>query len=423
VIKTRRFTVSNALAALGVIVAVLIARNATIPVAETPLPPTKTATVTPAIFTPLAITPVSTTATVSPPEVTRPPIRASPTATLSPTHAPIAPTLTATKVLPTSTVVPPSQTMTSMPTRTPTQAGPDVSLTNETLIGSGVKIEQQAGGAGLRIVMLDPDGRPWANTYFEVYEQTADVSGNPTRGKRAKSGYISQQGLIDFEIAAGKYGVCTSTSPGYNWATSDCVYDVQVTSGKLTTVQLQAGQIEVVVLGADGNPWKDVYFAIYTQKRDVSGNPVIDRKVTGSYTDNSGLGRFWLTPGMYIVSIDLRGYNWGKLREAKGETNIAVQKGETNRVTIRMGRLVVGLKKPNGDPNTDVYVKVCTQKPAVDGKPVIDSLVWSGYTDNGGFAAVDLTQGQYALQIGDVVLWNVPVEGGRVTTSDGKTIK
>jgi hypothetical protein len=189
----------------------------------------------------------------------------------------------------------------------------------------------------------------------------------------------------------------------------------------LTKVQLQVGQIEVAIVGAAGEPWEGVYFQIFSQKRDVSGNQITDRRVADGRTDNTGLKGSWLTPGLYIVAIDLRGYNWGKLREAKGEIDIVVGKGKTNRISIKMGRLAIGLKKPNGDPNTRVYIEIYTQKLAVNDQPVLDQRVWDAHTDNGGFASVDLTQGQYALKIGDTVLWNVPIEWGKVTTSNGKT--
>lgn len=110
------------------------------------------------------------------------------------------------------------------------------------------------------------------------------------------------------------------------------------------------------------------------------------------------------------------------MREAKGDINIVVEKGKTHRISIKMGRLVIGLKKPNGDPNTGMYVELYTQKLAINGQPVLDQRIWDANTDNGGFATVDLTKGQYALKIGDTVLWNVPIEWGKITTSDGKTI-
>jgi hypothetical protein len=296
-----------------------------------------------------------------------------------------------------------------------------VGLTNDVLIGSGVKIDQQAGGTGLRVIMLDPPGQPWEGAYIEVYEQKPDVTGNPTRGNGVGSGRIDRRGQLDFELGAGKYGVCTDAVGGYSWTSRDCIYDVQVNPGTVTTVQLQAGQLEIAIVGADGAAWNGVYFEIYTQKPDVSGKPVKDRGVASGRTDNTGLGSARLTPGLYILAVDLPGYNWGGLREAKGQINLVVEKGKTYRQTIRMGRLSIGLKKPNGEPATGVYVEVYMQKSAIDGQPVLADGVWSGRTDNAGFATIDLTAGDYALKIGDNTLWNVHIDWGRVTTSDGST--
>jgi hypothetical protein len=356
----------------------------------------------------------SATASATPRPTPSPATTASPTNTLLPATS----TPTATSVEPSATQPPPSPTADS--TQRSTIATP-TGLTNEELIGSGVSLQELSESGGLRIVMLGPEGQPWEGAYIEIYEQTADVTGNPTRSGRVRDGRINQQGQLDLELGQGAYIICTGVARGYSWSGRDCIYDVSVNPGKLTVVQLQVGQIEVAIVGATGEPWESVYFQVFTQKQDVSGNQVIDSRAVDGRTANTGLGSSWLTPGLYSVAIDLRGYNWGAMREAKGEANVAVERGKIVRLTIEMGRLVLGLKRPNGEPATGVYAEVFTQKADISGNAILDARVWEGRTDNAGFASVDLTQGEYAIKIGEQILFGVPIAWGRVTVSDGQT--
>ncbi|MBA3944191.1 MAG: hypothetical protein H0X37_06460 [Herpetosiphonaceae bacterium] len=338
----------------------------------------------------------------------------TPTPTLStiPTDQPtITPTASATATL--------SPTPENTPTATPT-ATANIP-TNEQLIGSGVHVNQVAGASGLRVLLLGPNGQPWQGHRIDVYEQRTDVSGNPTYGDRVDGRDIDQQGQAAFDLKNGTYGVCPRGIEGYDWTAQGCIYNVQIEANKQTVVKLQAGQIQVALAGADGQPGQNVYSAIYKQKPDVSGNPITGDRASEGRTDNTGLVSYWLTSGLYAVTMDLPGYNWGHLGSAKGEVNEVVRPGTTTRVFVKMAQLTIGLKDANGDPAKDAYCQVFTQKQDVNGKPTLDNRVADGRTDNGGIASFPLTQGQYALRIGNAVLYNVPLQWGKLTMSDGQT--
>jgi hypothetical protein len=295
--------------------------------------------------------------------------------------------------------------------------------TGDVSIGSGIDISKQAGGNGLKVVLLTPDSHPWENVYVEVYEQVADASGNPSRGNRVKSGNINLQGEIAFDLQTGTYAVCPGENRGYGWTDKDCIYNIEVDANNLTVVKLQEGQIEFAIVDANGKPWENVYFEVYTQKKDVNGNPVTANRVWSGNTANTGIADVWLTPGMYSVSLDLRGYNWGSLSDKRGEVNVPVQKGIKTPILIKMGRITVGLTKSDGTPNTNVYFEIYTQKKDVTGKSATSDRIWSGNTDNGGLASIDLTQGMYAIKIGDNILYDVSVNWGKVSQTDGVTFQ
>ena len=124
---------------------------------------------------------------------------------------------------------------------------------------------------------------------------------------------------------------------------------------------------------------------------------------------------------MYTLSLDLRGYNWGNLPSGKGQLDIAIEKGKNNRIDIRLGQLVIELRDSSGQPASGVYAEVFTQKEDINGRHILADRVWDGRTDAGGSAKVDLTKGLYALKIGENILFDIPIEEGVVTKTDGSS--
>ena len=308
------------------------------------------------------------------------------------------------------------------PFSTTSTASNNIESSDKDVVGSGVVISKLEG-SGLKIVFLTPDSQPWKDAYLKVYQQDMDVNGNPVRGNHVESGYINAQGELTFGLNDGKYVICPSSGSGYGWTEAGCVYDVEVTNSYLTEVRFQVGQIEFAIVDANGQPWSGVYCKIYTQDYDVSGNYVVSENVDNAYTDNTGAMKMWLTPGVYSINVNLDGYNWGMLSDRKGDANLVVRKGETTSLLIEMGQLSLGLRNSDGTPQTGTYIKVYTQRADINNNPIVDDNIWNGYTDNGGFAFVNLTEGLYAIKIGDNILYNVPVNWGKVTQSDGITFQ
>lgn len=288
------------------------------------------------------------------------------------------------------------------------------------VVGSGVETYQQAGGSGLKIIALTPDSEPWNDAYFDIYEQKTDATGKPSKGGQVDYGRINLQGELIFDLNEGIYSICPP-GMGYGWTDDGCVYNIQVVTGSQTVVKIQPGKIEVTIVDASGNPWNDIYGEIYTQKQNAVGKPVTDAQVWYGRTDNTGTSNAWLTPGIYAVKIDLRGYNWGELADTHGKANISVNKGTTTPVVITMGQVVIGLSNESREPLQDTYMEIYTQKNDVNGNPILDGQAWYGRTDNGGLATISLTEGLYALKIGDNILYNLPVNWGVITRTDGKT--
>ena len=172
-------------------------------------------------------------------------------------------------------------------------------------------------------------------------------------------------------------------------------------------------------LRGDGTVITDQYVRVFTQKKDLAGNWVVDDEAGSGYTDNAGIFVLDITPGYYIVGSNFNGYNWGTASDLNGMASVAMQSGQETRLIVSLGQLQVGIKDVNGNPLAGKYVAVSFQTVNVSGSAALGDKAASGYTDNTGIYAADLTPGKYAISFDDVVLYNVEVSAGRITFSDG----
>ena len=296
--------------------------------------------------------------------------------------------------------------------------------TSGAVIGSGVEVSQQSGGNGLKVIFLTADFKP-ADGYFIVYEQKTDVTEGLLKGNQIDGKSINQQGELFFEINEGVYVICQSSYIGYDWTDLGCVYNIQIASGKQTIVTFQTGQIKFTVVDAIGNTVTGYWWEILTQTQGVTGKPVSGERVWSGTTDKTGVASVQLTPGLYVIDYKLlAGYKWGqKPTDRDGISNTPVKKGETTQITITLGQIAIELRDTTGQPDTGNCLDIFTQKNDINGKQIIDQQVGSVCTDNGGFATYNLTEGMYAVKINGNVLYNVPINWGVITQTDGTTFQ
>lgn len=331
-----------------------------------------------------------------------PTARASATNPPPPTNTPIQDTntpLVPTQIPPTATSVPPTKTPTAEPT----------SLPNEPL--SSLDVSTESGGTGMRVNVLRADGTPAKDVYVQVFRQKQDLSGNPVPGDRVATGYTNDVGTILFDVAADTYYVEINLT-GYVYGTQ---FNHVVEAGTVRVLNVKLGQLLVGVLDAEGKAVQDRYVQVFVQKLDLGGNPVTGDRVATDYTDNTGATEFNLTTGDYRVEISgLAGELYGE------EFNHHIASGETNKIIVRLGRLVIGLKDASGKPIGDRYVQVFLQKRDVSGNISQGERISSGYTQNTGLLNLELTAGWYIVEVSDIgKLTDVPIESGRITYSDG----
>jgi serine/threonine-protein kinase len=319
------------------------------------------------------------------------------------------PTRTPSPTLPRSTTA----TRTTAPTRTAsptptTDAEDSVSGSESLSITTGLPFEGDAGQGGLQVAVSWPFG-PIDGAYFEVYTSRLDVQGVPVVDRRITGSSTDNTGTRLFELAPGTY-IVTADLVGYNWGSlrdREGVHSVVVEAGRTTRLEIRYGSLTFSAAtpgrGIDGQ-----YFEVWFETTDVNGDLVRGGRVMGTSTTNTGSRAVALVPGSYILTSDFRGYNWGSLKEAEGETGIVVSPGGNTDVVVELGTLVV----PAGQ---DVYVELFFQGVGSTGGPVRGSRVDGGGTDNGGFWSSTVTPGTYVVRFRDVDYFDIVVKPGEVT--------
>ena len=348
------------------------------------------------------------------------------------------------EILETSTMeAPPSaaeiSTLTSVPTAisTPTQKlvqNANGIIQYEPFMEPGIQVQQ---GSGVEITTLDGeqtglsvnfyygDGKPIENVYVTVYTQTKDFSGNSITDDSVSDGRTNEAGAIIFEVPAGTY-VVSAKFNGYTWGNAIDVNgqtDIQVENGQQTRMVARLSRLQVGFVYADGSMVENKYVQVYKQEEDISGQWVATDSYIDGRTDNSGMCEFDLAAGNYIVQTKFDGYNWGDtIGNSKGEANIPLESGNITRLIMQLGRMVVAVRDASGNPVDNKYVQVLYQENDLNGNPVAGSQVIDGRTKNTGTAEFDLTPGIYTVRIDKTYSYDIVVETGKVTSTDGITI-
>ena len=149
------------------------------------------------------------------------------------------------------------------------------------------------------------DGTPIKDVYTRVYGQKQDLAGRWVTAGEVDGEYTDNSGACVFDLTPGDY-IVRADFRGYNWGDAADVMgqaNVRVEPGEARTLIVRLGRLTVGLVDAQGQPRRDQYVRIYTQRTDVAGKPTTDEEIAGEYTDNTGAVSFNLTAGTYVVRV------------------------------------------------------------------------------------------------------------------------
>ena len=266
----------------------------------------------------------------------------------------------------------------------------------------------------LQIGVLDPDGKGLGGKWTGIYRQTTDISGNPIRADRIAEARTADTGSVSYDLTPGLYSVGIGDISGYPWG--DELNHI-VAPGQTSRVLVQLGRLTVGVRDADGRGLAGRWVGVHLQRTDLNGNPIFGDRILEGRTASTGAVTWNLTAGKYAVAIgDIAGNLWGD------PFNHEVTAGQTTTILLTLGRLTVGLKDADGKPLRGRWVGVYYQKTGPGGTGKGDRFL-EGRTDDTGVVRWDLTAGRYVVEVeGMGILSDVPVESGKNTMTDGKTV-
>jgi hypothetical protein len=324
-------------------------------------------------------------------------VRDEPAATASLTWA----SLATPPVTPAAT---PTARATVLPSPSASASGPPTQITPAATITTGLPYSGSPGLGAIRVSITTPS-EAYTGQWVTVYETDTDASGEPVPGDWVDDAYIDDTGTTTIDLAPGTYIVYTDL-PGLTWGDldDDLLSGVTVRAGQLTSIDIRLGSLNFSVLTVDGvvtGHWS----TIYSQVNDASGRPVTDDWLMDMYIDDTGIGSRLLTPGVYAVTTDLDGYNWGDLANDEGTSGVVIQPGQTTSLVVRLGRV-------NVTASEGTWVELYYQDLDATGHPVRGDWVTQGYVDNTLHVAFDVTPGTYVVVSEDIEYLNVSVTGG-----------
>lgn len=350
------------------------------------------------------------------PEITSQPI---PEDTHMPTSAP---TNTESITASNTPTLAPSPTWTSTSTSTPTQI-PQAGDEEQVPVGSGAVVTMEDSiVTELVVSFLRGDDTPISGVYVKLYTQKQDLSGNWVTDERIDYSNTDNAGSVRFTPSPGQY-IISADFNGYSWGNGTDVNgltSVSIENGKTTQLVVRLARIRIGFVYADGSVVDGGYVKIFTQRQNIAGEWVTDDRSDYGNTDNSGEVIFDLPAGNYIVSSDFSGYNWGDAIDVMGEANIPLRPGEVTSLIIHLGQMVVALKDVDGNPIINSYVKVYYQGKDVNGNPARGNSITYGQTGNTGTITFNLTPGTYAFEYDSKTYYNIELQAGKITTTDGK---
>ena len=294
------------------------------------------------------------------------------------------------------------------------------------LVGTGVKIETAAGGAQigqgrLVLIALNGLGAPIGDQFVTVHTEKQDLTGGWVVDQQVASGSTDPKGQVGFDLAPTSY-IVSANWPGYNWGSATGgpgQAQVPVDPGQTTTVTVSLARLTVGFVRGDNTVITAQFVRVFTQKPDVTGQWVTDQQVASGSTDNGGVLAFDLPAGYYIVASDLRGYSWGSATDVDGAASVPLAPGAEDKLIVHLGQLQVGLVDAAGKPLSGQFVRVFKQQTDASGNPALADQADSGSTDNTGAVKFDLAPGNYAIQIGTRVTFDMKVQAAHVTVTDG----
>lgn len=266
------------------------------------------------------------------------------------------------------------------------------------------------------VITRDSSGGILKNMKWELYKQAYDADSSPILGSQIGTSNTGEAAFssIKFDPLA-----VTCSGSGCDNKFVVKIYDINRDAGEFLywntdigcgdtrTIEARLSSIQVIIRDKDKNALKNRAFELYTQKRDVAGNPVINETASKSLnTGDTGVKTLYVSPGAYIIKIPAIDNKF-----IYTNPDIQVSGLAKTEFDYTLSNVTVSIRDGQGKLLVNTLFNVYKQEKDADGKFIIGEIV-SGYnTGSDGVIGIFLPTGNYALRFSGAggefyYLWN-----------------
>jgi hypothetical protein len=172
-------------------------------------------------------------------------------------------------------------------------------LNHAVLPGETTKVLVQLGR--LTVGVRDAEGKGLGGKPVSVYRQKTDLNGAPMFGDRILEGRTDTTGGIAWSVTAGTYAVAIGDISGSLWGEP---LNHDVTSGRNTSILVTLGRLSVGLRDVDGKPIGGRLVGLSYQKKGLGGSIGKGDRFLEGRTDNTGVIRWDVTAGSYVLDVE-----------------------------------------------------------------------------------------------------------------------
>ena len=287
--------------------------------------------------------------------------------------------------------------------------------------------------SNLEIITRNFDGDYVPNISFELYEQVNDIDANPKVGNKSISGKVNElgRGSVSFHPDPRKYYILKmydkNASIGEFWFYDD----MKFSCGEDKSITKDLSSIKFVLRDADNNLKKNQTFSIYTQKFDIDGKPIHEKKDLLSSALNTGAEGFVriYVAGPHVYDNEKK---WNYIFSAQGANRVEyiaydldVVDNEDLNFDYIFSDIIFILKDANGTPLENIDIEIYEQVKSVSGNNMLGNLVTKQRTNLEGMIKYEYPTGNYAIRYKDdlgkyFTYWNIKINDKQRVTKELK---
>ena len=265
-----------------------------------------------------------------------------------------------------------------------------------------------AASSNITVITQDLAGKAAGGLNFELYAVDYDADGGAAKNKLAGGrtdefgrGAITAHPSPLRKYALKLYGL--NASAGDYWFFEDW----QFACGENKTIEKDLPVLDIILRDGYGNLLKNQKFSIHTQKFDVDGQPIKEKKDLVSAdltTGETGGVRLFLSPDHPYDPVKRGLYVFSTIGSSKAEYNqydIGIAGDEDSFLEYQLSDVVFEVKNAANQALSGQAVEVYAQAQNAGGYLELGKRLASGKTDAHGMVRFEYPAGYYAAVIKD----------------------